>query len=238
MTSETAQRPGCLGIIVDRLRKILGLSPKAPTALPYRRRDDFLTPAELSYYKVLTSALGPEVTLLAKVKLTDILFVSRPNENMRYFNKIAQGHVDFLLCNSSDMQPVLVIELDDASHDRPSQKKKDAFKDEALRAAEVPILRVKPLKQYSRQAVLTQLRPFLVEPPADAPPTPSGSLPADQPIESDVLESSPPLCPKCGVPMVVRTATQGRYKGRSFYGCVNYPKCREMLPIPSSLGTS
>jgi restriction system protein len=35
-----------------------------------------------------------------------------------------------------------------------------------------------------------------------------------------------PLCPRCGVPLVLRTAQRGRYAGQPFYGCANYPQCR------------
>jgi len=39
------------------------------------------------------------------------------------------------------------------------------------------------------------------------------------------------LCPKCGAPMVLRTATKGDNKGKQFYGCSNFPKCREIINI-------
>ena len=42
---------------------------------------------------------------------------------------------------------------------------------------------------------------------------------------------SSPLCPKCGIPMVLRTASQGNHIGQQFYGCRNYPRCREILPV-------
>ena len=35
-----------------------------------------------------------------------------------------------------------------------------------------------------------------------------------------------PSCPKCGAPMVLRTATKGENKGNQFYGCSKFPKCR------------
>lgn len=34
------------------------------------------------------------------------------------------------------------------------------------------------------------------------------------------------ICPKCGGQLVLRTAKQGAYKGNSFYGCSNYPRCK------------
>ena len=40
-----------------------------------------------------------------------------------------------------------------------------------------------------------------------------------------------PFCPMCGVPMVVRTATRGVRKGKQFFGCRNYPHCREIINI-------
>ena len=40
-----------------------------------------------------------------------------------------------------------------------------------------------------------------------------------------------PTCPKCGAPMVLRTAKRGEYAGRQFYGCSAYPKCRGIVNI-------
>ncbi len=35
-----------------------------------------------------------------------------------------------------------------------------------------------------------------------------------------------PRCPRCGKPMVLRTAKKGSNAGSNFWGCSNYPKCR------------
>lgn len=40
-----------------------------------------------------------------------------------------------------------------------------------------------------------------------------------------------PLCPKCGILMVLRKAKSGDNKGQEFYGCSNYPKCKEIINI-------
>lgn len=39
--------------------------------------------------------------------------------------------------------------------------------------------------------------------------------------------SAIPVCPMCGVPMVLRTAKRGSHQGNQFYGCANYPSCRQ-----------
>lgn len=37
-------------------------------------------------------------------------------------------------------------------------------------------------------------------------------------------------CPRCGAPLVRRTARRGRHKGSEFYGCSSYPKCSYVRP--------
>lgn len=37
-------------------------------------------------------------------------------------------------------------------------------------------------------------------------------------------------CPKCGRPMVLRTAKSGGNQGNQFWGCSGYPKCRAIKP--------
>ncbi|MBW6473590.1 MAG: topoisomerase DNA-binding C4 zinc finger domain-containing protein, partial [Anaerolineaceae bacterium] len=40
-----------------------------------------------------------------------------------------------------------------------------------------------------------------------------------------------PRCTKCGAEMVMRSAKSGPNQGKRFWGCSNYPKCRNILPI-------
>ena len=39
------------------------------------------------------------------------------------------------------------------------------------------------------------------------------------------------ICPVCGSPMVLRTAKRGERKGKQFYGCSNFPKCRGIVNV-------
>lgn len=52
------------------------------------------------------------------------------------------------------------------------------------------------------------------EQPIAVAPNPSETAQADK------------LCPRCGAPLVLRTAKKGANAGNSFYGCSGYPKCR------------
>ncbi|WP_138418218.1 topoisomerase DNA-binding C4 zinc finger domain-containing protein [Aquibacillus sediminis] len=40
-----------------------------------------------------------------------------------------------------------------------------------------------------------------------------------------------PICKKCGSPIIKRQAKKGENKGEAFYGCTNFPKCREVFEI-------
>jgi len=237
MPAPTSRKPGCLTAL---LRLFSRPSPQTQFRdvppeedLPYRLRDNFLTPAELSYYGVLRSVIGPRAAICTKVRLADILFVARPHENRAFFNRIAQRHVDFLLCESSTMQPVLAIELDDSSHARPDRVDSDEFLDTALEAASLPLLRVIPQRAYSQQEVIATLRPFF----QPATQTASETAPEAEHVQSRAVVSgapgTAPDCPKCGIPMVLRTAERGPHKGSQFYGCRNYPECRQIVPVPS-----
>ena len=40
-----------------------------------------------------------------------------------------------------------------------------------------------------------------------------------------------PVCPKCGKPMVLRTAKTGKNAGKQFWGCSAYPDCKGVAPV-------
>lgn len=39
------------------------------------------------------------------------------------------------------------------------------------------------------------------------------------------------ICPKCGAPMVLRTAQRGSHAGQQFWGCSRFPGCRATVPL-------
>lgn len=51
---------------------------------------------------------------------------------------------------------------------------------------------------------------------------------APQRVSSKTAEQS---CPKCGSEMIKRTAKHGSNAGKAFWGCSNFPQCREIVPI-------
>jgi restriction system protein len=45
------------------------------------------------------------------------------------------------------------------------------------------------------------------------------------------LNQSAPACPACGFTMVRRIATRGLNKGHPFWGCVNFPRCKQIINV-------
>lgn len=227
--SSNAEKPGCLSILLPFLR------PKGESAtevFPYRLRDDFLSPTEFSFFKVLSSILGARFVVQSKVRLADIFFVPRPNENVVYFNKIAQRHLDFLVCDAVTMKPLLGIELDDTTHQRGRRQERDEFVAKVFQAAGLPLLRFPAQREYNPREVAAQIAPVLKSRIAPSGESQAATAPATV-SDSTVPGTGAPMCPKCGVPMVLRTVTQGEHKGKQFYGCVNFPRCREVRPVPT-----
>lgn len=216
--------PGCLGIFL----KLFGIAPQLPnkqTKLPYGVRDDFLSPAELSFYNVLRNCVGNQAVICPKVSVSDILFVNIRDRSSHtsYLNKINRKHVDFLLCHPITMEPICAIELDDTSHSRPDRVVRDQFINQAFRDAGLHLIRYKNQNSYSLTEIEGKLLPILRgDIHSIKQPDASKEL-----VEQKLVDI--PRCNKCGTPMVERTATRGPRKGQTFYGCSNYPKCKAKI---------
>ena len=205
---------GCLAAILG-LFGIRLSGPPLADQMPYRQRDDFLSAAELSFYRVLAKGLNDSFVICPKVNLADIFFVARPNENRSYKNRIDRKHVDFLLCDPTTMKPILGVELDDSSHARRDRQDRDQFVDQVFEAAGLPLLRIRAAAGYNPQQIADQVR--------------SASTGRAGIRMADVKQEGIPICPKCDSQMVLRTAKKGGQQGEKFWGCSNYPKCRETL---------
>jgi very-short-patch-repair endonuclease len=136
-----------------------------PTAeqLPYRRKDYLLSRTEREFYeRLIVAVAGLQIAVFAKVRLEDLLWLPKGTANRQgHRNRVQSKHVDFVLCDRRDLRPVLVIELDDASHERQDRRTRDALVNEILSAAGLPILHVKARWAYDAQSIARQVIPLL-----------------------------------------------------------------------------
>jgi hypothetical protein len=120
-----------------------------------------LTPAERSFFGVLQQAVGSDYQIFAKVRLADIVRpVRNPSRSgwQSAFNRITGKHVDFVLCDSSGLGVVAVIELDDRTHERFERGVRDGLVYSALTDARIPILRVSARQSYSPAQIREQVQ--------------------------------------------------------------------------------
>ena len=204
---------------------------------PYERQEYFLSPAEKAFYDVLDALVGEDVVICPKPAVREVLRV-RGNvrrDRQKYFNWISQKHVDFVLCDRETMQILCAVELDDSSHERADRRQRDAFMDKAFRKAKLPLFHIPCRKSYGAKE-LNELCSFLCQDllvleDDEEPDKPAGTTcSAGTTRSAGTTCSALPLCPDCGVPMVLRTASRGPHQGEQFYGCPNFPRCRRTRP--------
>jgi hypothetical protein len=178
---------------------------------PYRIRQEYLSPAESAFFHVLTEMVKGKFYVCPKVALTDLFFVARPNENVQYAAKLQRKNVDFLLVWSKTLKPALAIELDypkQADH-RPV----DSFLDGLFTSSGLALIHVTVQQPYDIDALAKSFRDALK------------NLPDTTPLHTDYS----PICPRCGITMVLRFDKNGPLNGQKYYGCLNFPACQETV---------
>ena len=219
--------------IVERILDWLSTKDEpvgGPPGLPFKLRDDFLSPAELSFYQVLVSVVGNRAAICTKVNMADLFFVATGDhrKNRAITNRIDRKHVDFLLCDPKTMRPLAGIELDDKSHERVERKTRDELVEAVFTNAGLPLVRM-PVKVGYVRAEVEQVLVLHLHPGATSADTPERI--AESRASTGTTE---PNCPKCGSKMVLRTARSGNNAGGQFWGCSAFPRCRSILPVTAS----
>lgn len=189
-----------------------------PTEYPFRLRQDVLAPAESLFYQALRQVLrdqlvGELLMVWPKVSLLDVITVARPNENVHHFSRLLRKSVDFLLVHRPTLRPAMAIELE---YPKQAHHRTDRYVDELFKTAGLPFLRIMVQEKYNGNALAMQIRRVLPQSP-------------QPPQNSD--EQFSPICPHCGITMVLRFYRSGPNVGKRYYGCLNFPECREIIPV-------
>jgi hypothetical protein len=181
------------------------------SASPYARIPTLLTVAERDFLVVLQQAVPAGVQIFAQVSLAGLVQVKPwARRDKSHWWRIQAKRLDFVLVDAATFAPRLVVELDDASHNRADRRERDAFVDEVLAAAGIPILHVRWQRRYDAGALAEQIAghlgiamPAIVTTPLPEPapagadsfwrPIPVGSAPA--PMSSPITPALAPAQP-------------------------------------------
>lgn len=139
-------------ILVLMLRWLVCKSHKQ-MFLPYKKQKYLLTRSEYDFYRVLKPIAARNGWVICpKVRLADVVYVKEQGKGWNtYFGKIAQKHLDFVICNRS-LQPLFAVELDDKSHSRADTIRRDMEKNKILEASGFTLVRIKTRKTYDIEA--------------------------------------------------------------------------------------
>lgn len=174
---------------------------------PYKRKEKFMTNAELYLYNFLVENLPSYVVVLPKVRLADVVDVDRRiTMDDKYLYKIAYKHIDYLICDAKSLEIICAIELDDYTHEPQERVEADIFKEEVLKICGIKLHRI-------GFRILSIEKSDIRE------------------IENDIYRYYTPKCPLCGSDMVFRESRYEKNYGHRFYGCSKFPKCSKTIDI-------
>lgn len=128
-----------IAIALMSIRRKTGARQNAP----YQARELMTAPERQLFFR-LKEALPEQCDIHAQVALNRIIDVSTKIDFWRYFNRISQYSIDYLITARTEaglIVTVAAIELDDSSHQFAKRKKSDATKNSALNAAGIKLIR-------------------------------------------------------------------------------------------------
>ncbi len=116
-----------------------------------------LTRREYKFYMLLRKVAAEHHCLICpKVGVKDLLQVTDRRQYMKYFHRIAQKHIDFVICDEK-LNVLFALELDDSSHNTPDAKRRDRFKNKAFAAAGIPLKRIEEIDEGQIRALFRDI---------------------------------------------------------------------------------
>lgn len=173
----------------------------------YKKNGPILTSAESSLFNALRAAVGEHGIVLAKVGLPHLISPSQLKNKKQWFiaqSRIAKQCVSFVICDPRSLEPRVVVEFNDGKPLTKAKIEREKLLLHVCQSANIPIIgtNIKHSYQVGKLRRLLAAHIDLIEP--------------DKEVR---------FCKRCGSPMVIKTATQGEFKGRRFFTCSRQPHC-------------
>lgn len=118
-----------------------------------------LTEAEARFFRSLEDAVDGRYLVWPQLPLWTFI-ETRSNDRgaaTSFKNRISLKRVDFCLIDRQTSTVHKAIELDDCTHQRSDRQHRDAFVQDVLKQAGVPLIRISAAKVYDSQTIRRQL---------------------------------------------------------------------------------
>ncbi|RJX65760.1 DUF2726 domain-containing protein [Vibrio sinensis] len=172
----------------------------------YKKKGPLLNTQESTFYNALRSAVGDHGIVMSKVLMSAVVTPSATDKK-RWFiaqNRIAKTHFDFVVCDARTLQVRVAIELDSGVELTKGKIERQKLLIHACKSANIPLIgtSMKHTYQVGKLRRLLAAHIDLIEP------------------EKEIR-----FCKRCSSPMVIKTASQGEFKGHRFFTCSRQPHC-------------
>lgn len=214
-------------------RKLSESVPEESAGYPYARGQTLLNPAEHAFFQVLTQALEDRYNVFAKVKLTEVLKVrSGVSEKQlkAVRGKISDDYIDFVVCDKEDSSVLGVVELDENTHQLDGRRRRNAIVDHVLSAAGIPVVYAPVKEDYAIDDIRIEMsRSMLLQwKENNGTNATQGAEKNTRTSGRSPVEKTLGLCPDCGSPIKMYQAKKGKFAGKHFLTCSQYPKCKNI----------
>lgn len=127
----------------------------------YKSKESVMTLNEINFYKILEEIANElNLTVFAQVSLKSIIDTKKDldyKERQKYFNKISEKSIDFVLISKNDYKIKLCIELDDNTHRQAKRITRDKFINELFESLKIDLLRYPVYKTYYKDALKNKI---------------------------------------------------------------------------------
>ena len=127
---------------------------------PYLKRPSLYTPTERAFKHKLQLAVDEQYDIASKVRLSDLLTVKHTKSksaSQKASQYIQLMYVDFVLSDTETSEILCAIKLNNSSDAQPD-KQHNAFIDNALRAAKIPLLHFFPEENAEPQLIADKVK--------------------------------------------------------------------------------
>lgn len=191
-------------VVQEKLRKEAEEVSNVDPEFPYKAVP-ILTDAELQLFNFMKNNLCQidRIEILSKVRLGDIVNIdTRVTNDMKYYWKVTNKHVDFLICKRNTMDIICAVELDDYTHETEKAKQRDMFVMQVLDSVGIKTVRIRKMIRAIENRDLDLLNDY-------------------------INTALAPKCQECGLRMIPKRARDGH----RFYACSDFIHCRSTIDI-------
>jgi hypothetical protein len=131
---------------------------------PFTRKKAFLTGNELKLFSILTqSQLFSDYYIFPQLHLSTLLKVKGDARDMQgKFDWINKLNIDFAVFSKDPLEPALIIELNDQTHDWGSRKARDEFVRKALVETNIEFMEVAVVELTKPTELISKIESALI----------------------------------------------------------------------------